>query len=90
MGGSVVEFATKQLNGKKIGYINHDDAYGAWNLEAAQFQAKDNKVDLAIKSLVNSIADVTAPNAATLVRQRRRARDCDLCPTRAAGPEEGA
>ena len=61
MGGSVVEFATKQLAGKKIGYFNHDDAYGAWNLEAAQFQAKDNKVDLVVESVSPTIADVTAP-----------------------------
>ena len=46
---------------QETGYINHDDAYGAWNLEAAQFQAKDNKVDLAVESVSPSIADVTAP-----------------------------
>ncbi len=46
MGGSVVEFASKELKAKKIAYINHDDAYGAWNLEGARFQAKDNGVTL--------------------------------------------
>jgi branched-chain amino acid transport system substrate-binding protein len=61
MGGSLVEFATKQLQAKKIGYVNHDDAYGAWNLEAAQFQAKDNKVELVVESLNPNISDVTAP-----------------------------
>jgi branched-chain amino acid transport system substrate-binding protein len=61
MGGSIVEFAAKHLNAKKIGYINHDDAYGAWNLEAAQFQAKDNKVELVTESVNPNISDVTAP-----------------------------
>ena len=40
VGGSMVQFATEYLKAKKIGYINHDDAYGGWNLEAAEFQAK--------------------------------------------------
>ena len=40
VGGSMVQFASEHLKAKKIGYINHDDAYGGWNLEAAEFQAK--------------------------------------------------
>lgn len=61
MGGSVVEFAAKQLKAKKVAYINHDDAYGAWNLEGAQFQAKDVGATLAIESIDLNITDVTAP-----------------------------
>lgn len=61
MGGSVVEFAAKGLHARKIAYINHDDAYGAWNLEGAQFQAKDDGVTLAVESIDQNITDVTAP-----------------------------
>jgi branched-chain amino acid transport system substrate-binding protein len=61
VGGSMVEFATQHLKAKRIGYINHDDAYGAWNLEAALFQAKDNKVELVVESVSPTISDVTAP-----------------------------
>lgn len=61
VGGSIVEFATKELKAKKIGYLNHDDAYGAWNLEGAAFQAKDNSVTLMVESVSPAITDVTAP-----------------------------
>lgn len=61
VGGSTVEFATKALSGKRIGYLNHDDAYGAWNLEGAQFQAKDTGSTLMVESVSPSITDVTAP-----------------------------
>ena len=61
VGGSVVEFATKQLGAKKIGYINHDDAYGAWNLEAATQQAKENGATFQVESIDPKITDVTAP-----------------------------
>jgi len=60
-GGSIVQFASEYLKAKKIGYINHDDAYGSWNLEAAQFQAKKNGVDLSVQSINPNITDVTAP-----------------------------
>ena len=39
LGGSAVQFAAEHLKAKKIGYINHDDAYGTWNHTAAQAQA---------------------------------------------------
>lgn len=61
VGGSMLEFATRELKGKRIGYLNHDDAYGAWNLEGAQFQAKDNGATLMVESVSPSITDVTAP-----------------------------
>ncbi|SEP50208.1 branched-chain amino acid transport system substrate-binding protein [Methylobacterium sp. ap11] len=61
MGGSVIEFASKELKAKKIAYINHDDAYGAWNLEGARFQAKDNGVALVPEAVSPAITDVTAP-----------------------------
>jgi branched-chain amino acid transport system substrate-binding protein len=61
VGGSVVQFATEHLKAKKIGYINHDDAYGSWNLEAAKFQSKKNGVDLNAQSINPTLTDVTAP-----------------------------
>ncbi len=61
VGGSMVQFAAEHLKGKKIGYINHDDAYGGWNLEAAEFQAKKLGVDLQVQSVAPNLTDVTAP-----------------------------
>jgi len=61
VGGSTVEFAVKQFGAKKIGYINHDDAYGAWNLEAAGPQAKEHGATFLSESVDPKITDVTAP-----------------------------
>lgn len=62
VGGSMVQFANEHLGAKKIGYINHDDAYGGWNLEAAEFQAKKLPgVDLQVQSINPNLTDVTAP-----------------------------
>lgn len=61
VGGSMVQFAAEHLKGKKIGYLNHDDAYGGWNLEAAEFQAKKIGVELQVQSINPNITDVTAP-----------------------------
>lgn len=62
VGGSVVEFAVDHFKAKKIGYINHDDAYGGWNLTAAEFQAKQHPgTTLTVQSINPSITDVTAP-----------------------------
>ncbi|MGO4713202.1 ABC transporter substrate-binding protein [Bradyrhizobium sp. 2TAF24] len=61
VGGSIVDFAAKTFGAKKIAYINHDDAYGAWNLEGSRADAAASKVDLAVESISPSITDVTAP-----------------------------
>ncbi len=61
VGGSMVQFAFEQLKAKKIGYINHDDAYGSWNLEAAEFQSKQRGAELQVQSVNPNITDVTAP-----------------------------
>ena len=61
VGGSIVAFAARHFRAKTIGYINHDDAYGAWNIEAAKFQAEKEGVALNIQSISPSISDVTAP-----------------------------
>lgn len=59
-GGSMVKFASEFLKGKKVGYINHDDAYGAWNLEAAKFEAQKLGVTLLVESVSPTVADVTS------------------------------
>ena len=60
-GGSVIQFAAEQLKAKKIAYVNHDDAYGSWNLEAAKFMAEKTGTELAVESINPTITDVTAP-----------------------------
>lgn len=61
VGGAMVDFAAKNLGAKKIAYVNHDDAYGLWNLEASKVDAEQLKVDLAVESVSPTITDVTAP-----------------------------
>lgn len=62
LGGSAVQFAAEHFGAKKIGYINHDDAYGTWNLEAAEAQAQHlGGVNLNVQSINANINDVTAP-----------------------------
>lgn len=62
LGGSAVQFAADHLKAKKVGYINHDDAYGAWNLTAAKAQAEHiGGVTLDVQSINPNINDVTAP-----------------------------
>lgn len=62
VGGSMVQFGAEALKAKKIGYINHDDAYGAWNLAAAKVQAKSlGDLPLNVQSVNSNINDVTAP-----------------------------
>ncbi|MDB5861208.1 MAG: putative transporter, substrate-binding protein [Ramlibacter sp.] len=61
VGGSMVQFAAEHLKAKKIGYINHDDAYGGWNLEAAEFQSRKIGTTLQVQSINPNITDVTAP-----------------------------
>jgi branched-chain amino acid transport system substrate-binding protein len=61
VGGAMVEFAAKTFGAKKIAYINHDDAYGVWNLEGSRADAEANKVDLVVESISPTITDVTAP-----------------------------
>lgn len=61
VGGSIVQFATEHLKARKIGYINHDDAYGGWNLKGAEFQSKQVGASLQVQSINPNITDVTAP-----------------------------
>lgn len=62
LGGSAVQFVAEHLGAKNIGYINHDDAYGGWNLTAAEAQAEHlGDVTLNVQSINPNINDVTAP-----------------------------
>lgn len=61
VGGAMIEFAAKQFGAKTVAYINHDDAYGAWNLEGSKKDAEVNGVKLAVESVNPGINDVTAP-----------------------------
>jgi branched-chain amino acid transport system substrate-binding protein len=61
VGGAMVDFAAKQFGAKKVAYVNHDDAYGLWNLEGSQADAKALGVQLQVESVNPSITDVTAP-----------------------------
>ena len=51
----------RHLKARKVGYINHDDAYGGWNLEAARAAKQLGGVDLQVQSVNPNITDVTAP-----------------------------
>ncbi|MET4201640.1 ABC transporter substrate-binding protein [Bradyrhizobium sp. LA6.12] len=61
VGGAIIDFAAKTLGAKKIAYINHDDAYGVWNLEGSKADAEAHKVNLLVESISPTITDVTAP-----------------------------
>lgn len=61
VGGAMVEFAAKSLGAKTVAYINHDDAYGAWNLEGSKKDAEVSGVKLVVESVNPTINDVTAP-----------------------------
>lgn len=61
VGGAMVEFAAKQFGANNVAYINHDDAYGAWNLEGSKKDAEVNGVKLSVESINPGINDVTAP-----------------------------
>jgi branched-chain amino acid transport system substrate-binding protein len=61
VGGAMIDFAAKTFGAKKIAYINHDDAYGAWNLEGSKVDAAADNVQLAVESVSPTITDVTAP-----------------------------
>lgn len=60
VGGAIVDFAAKKFAAKNIAYINHDDAYGSWNLEGAKVDADLLGVTLSVESLNQNISDVTS------------------------------
>lgn len=60
-GASMVEFSTQYLKAKKIAYVNHDDIYGTWNFEGADFTVQKAGAALSVQSINPAITDVTAP-----------------------------
>jgi branched-chain amino acid transport system substrate-binding protein len=62
MGGSAIDFAQKFLKAKRIAYVKHDDNYGGWNFEAADWMMKQKGIDFAdVESINPAIVDVSAP-----------------------------
>jgi branched-chain amino acid transport system substrate-binding protein len=62
-GGTMVDFVTKYLKAKRIAWINHVDAYGNWNLEAAEYQLQRENPGVrlvAIERVDREINDVTS------------------------------
>ncbi|MCW5770176.1 MAG: ABC transporter substrate-binding protein [Rhodospirillaceae bacterium] len=62
VGGTIMEFAIKQLKGKRIAFIAHDDDFGNSNWGTAQAVAKRLGVQVvAVERISPRITDVTAP-----------------------------
>ena len=62
VGGSLIDFVTKNLGAKKIAYIAHDDDFGASNYLAAKWTADQNGASIVADQRVSrKIVDVTAP-----------------------------
>jgi branched-chain amino acid transport system substrate-binding protein len=62
VGGSMIDFVTKHLKAKRISWICHSDAYGNWNIEAAEYQLKKEHPDviLNIERVEREATDTTA------------------------------
>jgi branched-chain amino acid transport system substrate-binding protein len=65
-GGAVVDFATKYLKAKRIAYVNHNDAYGTWNLETAEYQLKMEHPGLTFATVERVERDMTDATAVAL------------------------
>ena len=62
VGATIMEFAIKELKGKKIAFIAHDDDFGNSNWSTAQAVAKRLGAEVvAIERIPPRITDVTAP-----------------------------
>jgi branched-chain amino acid transport system substrate-binding protein len=62
VGGTIMEFAIKELKGRRIAYIAHDDDFGNANWATAKAVAEKNKVEIvAVERISPRITDVTAP-----------------------------
>jgi branched-chain amino acid transport system substrate-binding protein len=62
VGGTIVEFAVKELKAKRIAFISHDDDFGNSNTATAQAVAKRLGVEMvAVERISPRISDVTAP-----------------------------
>jgi len=62
VGGTIVEFAVKELKAKRIAFVSHDDDFGNANTSTAQAVAKRLGVEMvAVERISPRITDVTAP-----------------------------
>lgn len=62
VGGSIMEFSIKQLRGKRIAYLTHDDDFGTANTVTAQAVAKRMGAEIvALEKVGVRTTDVTAP-----------------------------
>lgn len=62
VGGTIMEFAIKELKGKRIAYIAHDDDFGNANWATAKAVAAKMGVEVvAVERISPRITDVTAP-----------------------------
>ena len=62
VGGTIMEFAIKELKGKRIAYIAHDDDFGNANWATAKAAAERLGAQVvAVERLSPGITDVTAP-----------------------------
>ncbi len=62
VGGTIIEFAVKELKAKRIAFISHDDDFGNANTSTAQAVAKRLGVEMvAVERISPRITDVTAP-----------------------------
>ena len=62
VGGSIMEFSIKQLGGKRIAYLTHDDDFGTANTVTAQAVAKRMGAEIvALEKVGVRTTDITAP-----------------------------
>jgi branched-chain amino acid transport system substrate-binding protein len=62
VGSTIMEFAIKELKGKKIAYLTHPDEFGAANAAAAQAVAARLGAQIVVLEKVSvKVTDVTAP-----------------------------
>jgi branched-chain amino acid transport system substrate-binding protein len=76
VGGSIMEFAIKELKGKKIAYLTHDDDFGTANTATALAVAKRMGAEVvALEKVSPRATDLTAP----MVNVRTARPDVIIC-----------
>ncbi|MFT3820815.1 MAG: ABC transporter substrate-binding protein [Rubrivivax sp.] len=57
---TLVKFAAQTLKAKRVAYLIHDDAYGAWGQEGAVQEAKRSGVELILEPVNANLPDYTS------------------------------
>jgi branched-chain amino acid transport system substrate-binding protein len=65
-GGSMIDFVTKYLKAKRIAWIIHNDAYGSWSLEGAEYQLKKLYPGMTLATVERVERDMTDATAVAL------------------------